>query len=63
MTVLLSEEAICQRLASRLYRHARNASRIRLLATAVMVEPDLLPNSSIALERLCEECPDVSTLV
>lgn len=59
MTRLLADESISQRLASPAYRHARNANRVRLLAGAVMVEPDLLPNLAAAVDRLREACPDV----
>ncbi len=62
MNGLLADDAIAQRLASPIYRHARNASRVRLLAGAVMVEPDLLPNLAVALDRLHAECPDVTRL-
>jgi len=62
MSGLMADEAIAQRLASPIYRHARNANRVRLLASAVMVEPDVLPNLAVALDRLHAECPDVTRL-
>lgn len=57
MAALLDDEAIKQRLASPTYKNVRDTSRIRLLANAVMVEPDLLPNLTVAIERLRAECP------
>lgn len=60
MAALLGDDAIKQRLASPTYKNVRDASRIRLLATAVMVEPELLPNLAIAIERLRAECPEAA---
>lgn len=58
MAAILGDEAIKLRLASPVYKHVRDASRIRLLANAVMVEPELLPNLAVAMERLRTECPE-----
>lgn len=58
MKALMADEAIAERLASPIYRHARNANRLRLLAGAVMVEADVLPNLAAAVDRLHAECAD-----
>jgi hypothetical protein len=46
---LMADEAIAQRLASPIYRHARR-----------LVEPDVLPDLAVALDRLHAECPDIT---
>lgn len=62
MAALLGDDAIKQRLASPAYRQGRDARRIRLLADAVMVEPELLPNLAVAVERLRSECAEATQI-
>ncbi len=60
MDELLANETISQRLVSPMYRHGGNASRVRLLAGAVLVEPDVLPNLAAALDRIGAECKSIA---
>lgn len=56
MTELRTDLVIASRLRGPSYQHARNSNRLRLLAGAVMVEPDLLPHLAVAVNRLQTEC-------
>ena len=62
LEALLGDESIKQRLQSPAYKVARNASRSRLLASAVLVEPDLLPNLATAIERIQAEFPTLTRI-